>query len=168
MNLPNRDTLFGLTLGALLLAGLAGYGPSQMLETFADEMPAGFDTDGLVKIDGSYYEMSYEDSVSTDPTSTATVKKIEAGRVTYVNIATTATGTYSTDGLTSRHVQYPGIEVEQVYPNDNFWFSRWYDGQWVRISSYNGNSYVTVQNNGVRIRTSKHGTCVSSHSFSIC
>lgn len=168
VRLPTRDMLLGMTLGAICATALAAIGPGYVLETFADEMPAGFDTDGLVKLDGKYYEMNHESWVSTDPVSSSRVKKIEGGRVSYVDIATTDTGTYSTDALTSPHVQYPGIEVEQVRPREEFWFSQWYHGEWVRFASYRGNSYVTVQNNGVRVRTSQHGTCVSSAAFSIC
>ncbi|QQR38111.1 hypothetical protein [Devosia rhizoryzae] len=143
MNLPTRHMLLGMTLGAACATALAAFGPGYVLETFADEMPAGFDTDKLVKFDDRYYEVDYDPSVSTDPISTVTVKKIEAGRVSHVQISSTATGTYSTDALTSPHVQYPGIEVEPA-AKTAFFFSSYSRGKWTAFGSYNGNSFVSI------------------------
>ena len=52
MNLPTRHMLMGMTLGAICATALAAIGPGFVLETFADEMPASFDTSKLVKFDG--------------------------------------------------------------------------------------------------------------------
>jgi hypothetical protein len=170
MRLPTRDMLFGMTLGAVCATALAATGPGFVVDVIADEMPAGFDTSRLVRFDDRLYEVDHEPWVSTDPISTTTVKKIEAGRVSRVAVTTTATGTYSSEALFSPHVSYPGIEVDEVhrYGYPYFWFSDWHNGRWVRISSYNGNSYVTVHNNGVRVRTSPNGTCVMTQSFWSC
>ncbi len=143
MNLPTRHMLLGMTLGAICASALAAIGPGYVVEAFADEMPAGFDTDKLVKFGEREYEVSYADWVSTDPLSTAMVKKIEGGKVSYVSITTTATGTYSTDGLTSRHVLYPGIDVEPADKQNN-WFAYWYNGQWQGFASQVGNSFVAI------------------------
>lgn len=145
MNLPTRHMLLGMTLGAICASALAVVGPGYVLEAFADEMPAGFDTGKLVKFGDREYDVSYADWVSTDPLSTAQVKKIEAGKVSYVSITTTATGTYSTDSLTSRHVLYPGIEVKEVGARDKF-FAFWSAGQWQGIATRNGNSFVYISN----------------------
>lgn len=145
MNLPTRHMLLGMTLGAACATALAAMGPGYVLEAFADEMPAGFDTGKLVKFDGRDYEVSYADWVSTDPLSTAMVKKIEAGRVSYVSITTTATGTYSTDGLTSRHVLYPGIEVKQAASEGANWFAYWTNGGWQGFATRTGNSFISLQ-----------------------
>ncbi len=144
MNLPTRHMLLGMTLGAICASALAAIGPGYVVEAFADEMPAGFDTDKLVKFGDREYEVSYADWVSTDPLSTAMVKKIEGGKVSYVSITTTATGTYSTDGLTSRHVLYPGIDVE---PKDKrkSWFAYWSNGQWQGFASRVGNSFIAIR-----------------------
>lgn len=143
MMLPTRQMLLGMTLGALCATALAGTGGGYIVEAFGDEMPAGFDTSNLVKFDDRHYQVDYEPWVATEPQSTARVKKIEGGNVTYVDISTTATGTYSTDGLTSRHVQYPGISAEEV-SRRSFSFSSWSNGRWVSFSTYRGNSYVSV------------------------
>lgn len=144
MNLPTRHMLLGMTLGAACATALAALGPGYVVDVMADEMPAGFDTDKLVKFDGRDYEIEYQDWVSTDPVSSVTVKKIEAGKVTYVNITTTATGTYSTDGLTSRHLQYPGIDVTEVTPGHDSWVRYWTNGSWYTLSSRAGNSIVRL------------------------
>jgi len=144
MNLPTRHMLLGMTLGAICASALAAMGPGYVMEAFADEMPAGFDTDKLVKFDDREYSVSYADWVSTDPLSTAMVKKIEAGKVSYVSITTTATGTYSSDSLTSKHVLYPGIDVQRVSsPADN-WFAFWSGGKWHGFASKNGNSFIAM------------------------
>lgn len=144
MNLPTRHMLLGMSLGAACATALAAMGPGFVLEAFADEMPAGFDTSKLVKFDGRDYEVEYADWVSTDPLSSSTVKKIEGGKVTYVSITTTATGTYSTDGLTSRHVLYPGIDVTEVTPDRSNWLRFWSNGSWFSFSSRAGNSFLRL------------------------
>ncbi len=145
MSLPTRHMLLGMTLGAICASALAAIGPGYMLEAFADEMPAGFDTSKLVKFGDREYEVSYADWVSTDPLSTATVKKIEAGKVSYVSITTTATGTYSTDGLTSKHVLYPGIDVKQINPRIDQ-FAYWSNGQWWGFAVQSSNSFISIGN----------------------
>lgn len=145
MTLPTRHMLLGMTLGAICAYALAATGPGYVLNAFADEMPTGFDTGKLVKFGDREYEVSYADWVSTDPLSTAIVKKIEAGKVSYVSITTTATGTYSTDGLTSRHVLYPGIDVNQVNPHGNQ-FAYWSSGQWQGFAVQSGNSFISIGN----------------------
>lgn len=144
MNLPTKHMLMGMTLGAICATGLAAIGPGYVLEAFGDEMPAGFDTDKLVKFDGRDYVVDYADWVSTDPLSRSTVKKIEGGRVTYVDITTTATGTYSTDGLTSKHVLYPGVDVTEVTPHRRNWVRFWSNGNWFSFSSRAGNSFLRL------------------------
>jgi hypothetical protein len=97
---------FGFLLAALIAAGAS----------YADSPIAGGDRplSTLVKFDNREYEVSAADWVSLDPISSATVRKIGYGRVTEVTIATTSTGTYSSDGMISPHIQYPGINVRPV------------------------------------------------------
>ena len=56
------------------------------------------------------YDLVFDESISTDVKRTQIVTKIGAGRSTEVTIVTTPSGIYSTDGLLSPHVRYPGIE----------------------------------------------------------
>ncbi|KKB76530.1 hypothetical protein VW35_17240 [Devosia soli] len=127
--------------------------------TFAD----GIDPSGLVRY-GEQNGVSYEDWVSTEPVSTVTVKKIEAGKVRYVTITQTATGTYSTDGFESAHVQYPGV-TKPSNPRNEFTFSSWSHGSWHRISAYNGNSYVSVSTYKTHRGPARTATCVSTISW---
>lgn len=143
MSLPTRQMLMGMALGATCATLIAAIGPGQVVSAFADEAVAGFDTDNLVKFDDREYRIDYEPWVATTPITSSRVKKIEGGRVTYVDIATTETGTYSTDGLTSPHVQYPGIDVTPV-ETPAFYFSQWSNGQWIRFASRAGKSFVSI------------------------
>jgi hypothetical protein len=136
MNLPDRHLLLGMTLGAVCATAIAAIGPGMVIEAFADESPVGIDPASLVR-----YNVDYDDWVATDPLSTVRVKKVEAGRVSYVTITTTATGTYSTDAMFSRHVQYPGISVEQIEPSRNR-FSYWTNGEWSSFSTVNAGSFA--------------------------
>jgi hypothetical protein len=118
MNLPTRHMLLGMTLGAICATALAATGPGIVFEAFADEVPTGFDTSGLVKFDGHDYQVSYEDWVDTTPLSVERIKKVEGGRVTYVTVTHTSTGVYSSDAMTAPNVQYPGIQVARDRGDD--------------------------------------------------
>jgi hypothetical protein len=144
MNLPTRHVMIGIVLGSLTASIIAVTGPGATMPAIADEVLAtvapGFDTNNLVKFNDREYRVEHEDWVSTEPLSTVRVKKIEGGQVSYVDITTTATGTYSTDGMFSNHIQYPGIHVEQVYPRNRFSF--WSGHGWQGFSVRSGNSFV--------------------------
>ena len=78
----------------------------------ADEPPVpSIDFSKLVRVKDRDYEISFAPGVSSEVLSQSNVRKIGYGRVSDVTVATTATGTYSTDGLFSPHVLYPGIKV---------------------------------------------------------
>jgi hypothetical protein len=113
MDLPDRHLLLGMTLGAICATALAAMDPGIV---FADEAPApnGIDPDALVRIGDADYRITHQDWVATEPRSNARVMKVGYGNVSYVDIATTETGTYSTDGFASPHVLYPGIDVQRV------------------------------------------------------
>ncbi len=79
----------------------------------ADEMSAPDDLSDLLRIDLPTADISINENIGGPVQSTATVTKIAYGNVSHVRVYSTATGAYSTDGLLSPHVQYPGIEVTQ-------------------------------------------------------
>ncbi len=88
------------------------------------------------------YDITLDDSVSTEVQSVRTVTKIGFGRMSTVSIVTTPTGTYSSDGLLSPHVRYPGIEVSaKRRPVVELWSSD-RGGRWLSIT--NG-SFTTIQ-----------------------
>ncbi|WP_449396596.1 hypothetical protein [Devosia riboflavina] len=153
MNLPTLPTILSLTAAALVMSLVAvradGFDPSKLLI---------LDEDNGVR---------YEDWVSTDPLDTQVIKKIEAGRVSYVTIKRTATGVYSSDGIESPHVQYPGV-IEPDNPRDRFSFSSWNNGQWTRLKTYSGNSYVSISTYKTHRGETRTSTCISTASFRYC
>ncbi|WP_224701551.1 hypothetical protein [Devosia aquimaris] len=173
MGLPDRRILLGMFLGAISATALAATGPGAVLEVFADEAPQvvapGFDTSKLVRFEGRTYAVTADAGVSQEPLTTQTVKKIEGGRVSYVTITTTATGTYSSDAMFSPNVQYPGIDVEELSP---FWFSNvfysWNGRGWSSFSSRQGNSYMSYRQGNTRVSTYGGTTCISGPGYFVC
>jgi hypothetical protein len=90
----------------------------QLLRTVKDMFPPPFDPRKLRK-----YDVVFADSVSTEALSTRTVNKVSFGQKSTVTIVTTATGTYSSDALTSPYVRYPGIDVTPKHGGRHFAFS---------------------------------------------
>jgi hypothetical protein len=71
------------------------------------------------------YDITFDDSVSGEVLSTRHVKKIAGGRTVDVTITTTPSGTYSTDGLLSPHVKYPGVDKKLkpwAGPSSSYWY----------------------------------------------
>jgi hypothetical protein len=91
---------------------------SHLLDRGKDIFPIPFDTKRLRK-----YEITFDDSVSTEVVRTQTVKKYGFGQKTIVSIVTTPTGVYSSDGLASPNVRYPGIEVTPKHRHRHWAFS---------------------------------------------
>ena len=153
MNLPTLPTLLSLIAAALVLS-------------LASVRADGFDPSKLLIL-GEDHGVTYEDWVSTDPLETHTVKKIEGGRVSYVTITRTSTGTYSSDGIASPPVQYPGI-IEPDNPRNKFSFSSWNNGQWTQLRTYSGNSYVSISTYKTHRGDTRTSTCISTASFWYC
>ena len=168
MNLPTRHMLIGMTLGAICATALAAIGPGVVIDAIADERPVGIDTGSLVRVAEDGYEVQVEDWVDTVPLATTRVKKIEGGQVQWVDITTTATGTYSSDALVSKHIQYPGFEVKKAAefkPSNRFSFL---DGKnWLSFNTANGLSMIFADAaNAVRI--TKDYTCVYGDGYRVC
>jgi len=90
----------------------------QLVRTAEEIFPPPFDPRKLRK-----YDVVFDDSVSTKVLRTQVVSKISFGHRSAVTIVTTASGTYSSDALTSPNVRYPGIDVTPKYDTTNFAFS---------------------------------------------
>lgn len=109
---------------ALFPQAFANEPQHQLVRTAKEIFPPPFDPSKLRKFD-----IQIADTVSTEPLRTQYVKKIAGGYPTTVSIITTSTGTYSSDGITSPHVLYPGIDVTTKGrgPHVHMWFgsSRW-------------------------------------------
>jgi len=143
--LPSRQVLIGMILGALSATALAAMGPGWALAD--EEQPQGFDPANLVRFEERDYDVRYEDWVATTPLSGASVKKIEFGRISQVDIAITETGTYSSEAMFSPHIQYPGISVEPLTRSG---------------------SLIHLRTGSQRIVTDGRDACVLSRSFVIC
>lgn len=130
------------------------------------------DVSKLVKIDGHLYDISHDDSVSLVPVSSSVIRKVGYGRATDVHIIQTSSGTYSTDGLASNHVLYPGINAEHVADLDHWWGSYyWVRGAgWMGVSLRGGNSFVHYGKSasGGRYITNGNRNCFSGKGYFGC
>jgi hypothetical protein len=167
MDYQVRYIAMGVAVGIALSVGFAFAGPGPVLDILPEAQPTGFDTSRLVKFDDRDYQIDYDASVSTDVLRSTTIKKIEAGRVSYVSIGTTSSGTYSSDALTSKHIQYPGISVREVR-QDGSAVSGWKHGYWVGLNSLNAKSILTVRSGDLKVRTDGTRTCISSATLRLC
>lgn len=107
---PRPALRLGMAISLLLIAALAS--GAAHANGIINVSPPPLTT--LVKFYDQDYSVGHADWVSLEPETSTSVRKIEYGRVTDVNIATTSTGTYSSDAMVSPHVLYPGITVEPV------------------------------------------------------
>ena len=111
----NRSIAIGAVVG-FLAAGIFAL-PSLLPPALADEEPMATllkSSDDIFRkpVDGEDFvkpDWTIEPWVATEPLRETTVRKIGYGRTEFVSIVTTATGTYSSDGLASPNVLYPGI-----------------------------------------------------------
>lgn len=144
-----------------------GLGIAMAASLVSPLMADGIDPDRLVKFGERDYIVDYADWVSTDPITTHRVKKIEAGRVSDVIVTQTATGTYSSDGLISPHILYPGISVRPAGAS-NVSFAQWDGGRWTRFEVQSGNSFVSVSSYKTQTGARKATSCISTASFYYC
>jgi len=155
-------------VAAMLFAGMAATASAALADAgvFSPGAPAPLST--LVRFEERDYTISYDQDVSLDPLSQATVTKIGYGRTTEVNIATTASGTYSSDGLTSPYIRYPGIVVEPVPQRGTFVAVR------TGLGGVRGSSFVAItadpNGNFVVVDAGSRGfaSCQLSGSFTYC
>ena len=116
---PGKVAMAGIVVGALSGLAVAQLQPGPTLAAVIKDPPIHFglgkalDTD-LFRIDGDYYAVSHGADVSTTPISTNVVRKVGYGRTDFVTVTTTSTGVYSTDGLASPNVRYPGVYSEKM------------------------------------------------------
>ena len=129
-----------LAVPSMLPPALADDEPVKALLSTKDELfPPRLDANNLVKFD-----FSIEPGVSTDVVSTRTIRKIGYGRTEFVEIRTTSTGTYSTDGLASPHIRYPGIHKE-LKPASRGHLAFWSGGKgWVLFKEVDAGSFVSI------------------------
>jgi hypothetical protein len=84
-----------------------------------------------------------EDGVSTEVLRSSTVRKIEFGRTSFVTIATTSTGVYSSDGLDSPNIRYPGIH-DNGRDGGFATLTMLSNGSWELVKELDAGSFVSV------------------------
>jgi len=169
---PTKLGLFGIVIGVLSGFAIAQFNPGPTMAAVVDKPP--FSSGSalsltLRKFDGSYYAIGTEPSVLLTPESTTTVRKIAYGRTTFVNIVTTSSGVYSTDGLTSPNVRYPGIYTEEL----RLHWSRWaglygwsHLTGWTPIPLFAANSFGDLDTS--EAPHSQDGVCVADTDLGGC
>ena len=141
-----------LALSALVgTAASAGFAlPTIVPDAWADEQPlkvmqsAKHQVLELFDRDTDFFkpQWSVEPSVSQDVLSTQVVRKIEAGKTSFVSVVTTPSGVYSSDGLDSPHVRYPGIHRDESREFDAVAYLS--NGGWVGFKFRHADSIRTV------------------------
>ena len=119
MLVPTSQILLGMLIGAVAGLVLGQVDPGASISAMASDAidpHAGkaLDDTRLVKFNGDYFAVNTEPGVSLDPVSQVQVRKIGYGRTSLVNILTTSSGTYSSEGMVSPHIRYPGIHTERL------------------------------------------------------
>jgi hypothetical protein len=156
---PVRVLAYGSFFGAMITWSIVN--PAQMSAVAEEPVKAAAATlDKLFPnlIDPKmfkHYDITFDDSVSGDVVSTRHVKKIAGGRTVDVTITTTPSGTYSTDGLLSPHVKYPGVDKKLkpwAGPSSSYWYrsSRSANGSSWSMYSHGSFTYFSY---GVSTRT---------------
>ncbi|MGV8955745.1 MAG: hypothetical protein ACOH2M_31920 [Cypionkella sp.] len=169
MLLPDRKVLLGITLGALCGVAAGMIGPGAVIDAMADSAQTGIDPSALVKFEGRDYDVQYDDWVDTTPVTKTRIKKVEFGRVSYVDITRTSTGTYSTDAMFSNNIQYPGISVSEVPSSVPGTVSMLgLGGRWVPLSLAPGKSFVHVRSGDHAVVSGGGMTCVFTRYVTSC
>jgi hypothetical protein len=163
---PTKLVLGGIVVGVVPGFAIAQLDPGPTMAAVSSRQPftvgKALDTH-LARFDGDYYAIGTEPSVSMVPESSVEIRKIGYGRTQFVNVVTTSSGTYSTDGLRSPNIKYPGIHVEPLEP-----FIVPFGGVvlgwssltgWVRIPLLSANSIRFLDN--YTVPASRDGVCVS-------
>ena len=125
----------------------------------------------LMKFNGDYFEVGTAPGVSLQPTSQVQIKKIGYGQTTFVNILSTPSGTYSTEGLVSPNIRYPGIYTQKLhvfaspFSGEVLGWSKL--GGWVKIPlldagsiAYLADDQVPHSANGVCVKSAQSGLCI--------
>lgn len=132
----------------------------------------------LLKLGDAQFEVRAAPGVSLIPIATSSVRKIGYGQSRYVSISTTSSGVYSSDGLMSPHVRYPGLEVlpapagavtdSAAYNVDTLvaWAPR---HGWVPTPTVSAGSFAIITREGdLTVLTTPTGTCVIGPSIALC
>jgi hypothetical protein len=167
------------TLAAILTQSLThqALADQPTAKSLLDALSAGrvFDSSKLAKFGDGTYAVNVEPGVSQDVTAQHTIRKIAMGRTSFVQVVTTASGTYSSDGLASPFIRYPGIEAAPV---DDYSAPYWMGGllalsedgkSWVALPLADAHSFsIWSHGNGTTVHTTNHGSCVWRRGVEVC
>lgn len=127
-----------------------------LLKSAAELFPPALDPSKLLK-----WDFTVQPGTSIEPIRESTVRKIAYGKTTFVEVMETASGVYSSDGLASPNVQYPGIvKTPKPGPLPILWF--WGEDRWASAAAFNAGSFTAVtplEQDGELVVTDE-GSCV--------
>lgn len=133
------------------------------------------DFDSLLRIGEQNFDVSVDRNIVGNVLGTTRVRKVGYGRTNYVNIVTTSSGAYSSDGVASPNVQYYGIEkgpLHQRIPMQLFMIVQngFSLGSLINLPAGAGGSFVYYgrTSNGGTYKTSRSGTCFSGPGYAGC
>ncbi|HTJ56109.1 MAG TPA: hypothetical protein VL418_00910 [Devosiaceae bacterium] len=155
----------GIVVGVLSGFAVAQLQPGPTFAAVAERPPFTYgkalDTH-LAKFNGDYYAVGTESNVSLEPESDTVIRKIGYGQTNFVHIITTPSGTYSSDGLFSPNIRYPGIHVEHLqltFPTLTGQILGWSQlTGWTKIPLFADDGFGFLQNNYAP--NSQQGVCV--------
>jgi len=114
---PSKLVLAGIIIGAVSGFMVAQLSPGPTIAAVVSKPPftvgKALDTN-LAKFNGDYFAIGTEPGISMEPDAVTTIRKIGYGETRFVTVSTTPSGTYSSDGLASPYIRYPGVHVERM------------------------------------------------------
>jgi len=159
-------------LGAVVLMSVPEFLPRavadeqpmrSLLKSAAELFPPAADPSRLLN-----WDFAVEPGTSVEPIRESTVRKIAYGRTTFVQVMETESGVYSSDGLDSPNVQYPGI-VKTPRPGTSpiLWF--WGDNKWASATAFNAGSFIAFTPfEGGQLVVTDEGSCVVQGNSVFC
>lgn len=108
-------------------------------------------------------------TVSRTVLSSQTIRKVGYGRVKTVEVVTTPSGVYSSDGIASPHVLYPGIETAPTARKGFETLFALLGGKWLPLSLGHAGSFTTYGSGyGTNYMSNGTSTCVSGKGYFGC
>jgi len=110
-------------------------------------------------------ETTIAPTVSRDVLNVSTIRKVGYGHVSNIDIVTTPSGVYSSDGVASPHVLYPGIESSPSAKSGIGIILALVGGGWMQLRLVEGGSFTHF---GPGYMVSGKTTCVSGSNYQGC
>ena len=169
---PTKLVMLGIFVGAISGLVVAEFDPGPTMAAVVDKAPftqgKALDTH-LLHEDGRYFAIGSTPDVSLDPLSTSVVRKIGYGRTNFVTIATTSTGVYSSEGLTSVHTAYAGPYVTPprlATPTDEAVYGWSKLTGWTKIPVLDAQSFSFLD--AIKTDTGRGGECAAAATGGLC